>query len=35
MPKRSYVLGLDTQREEFEERADFFFKEIMAAYAVK
>ncbi|MCL6448755.1 MAG: hypothetical protein K6U04_11490 [Armatimonadetes bacterium] len=35
MPQRSYVLGLDMQREEFETRADGFFREVMAVYAVE
>lgn len=35
MPRLSYVLGLDTQREEFEEKADGFFREVMAAYVVE
>jgi hypothetical protein len=35
MPRLSYVLGLDMQREEFEEKADGFFKKVTAAYAGK
>jgi len=35
MPREGYMLGLDMQRHVIEGRADMFFKEIAAVYAIK
>ena len=35
MPRFSYILGLDIQKEEMEEKANRFFREVMTAYAAK